>query len=406
MKMRPGLNTGDSAWMLVSFAMVLLMTPGLAFFYGGMARAKNLVSILYMSFVSIGGVTLIWFLYGYGVIFGKDVGGLGLIGWGSFPIVQSNPAELYDSIPTYVFSAFQLSFAIITVALISGSIAGRTRLGPWMVFGVVWVTLVYLPIAHWVFAPGGWIHKMGALDFAGGLVVELNSGMAGLAMALALGPGLNFRHEEPPRPRNVPYVLLGLGLLWFGWFGFNGGSAVTDGAAAANAVINTMVAGSAGMIAWMLLERVRTNRFSTLGMPTGAVAGLVAITPSCAYVNLVGAFVIGVAAAVICSYAVEWKAVLGFDDTLDVVGVHGAGGIVGMLLIGLFATGKVSSATQGLFYGGSLSLLGKQAVAILAVAAYSLVVTYVIGKIINRLLRMRTTEEEERTGLDAMFRTE
>ncbi|SNR24553.1 ammonium transporter [Actinomadura mexicana] len=402
--MRSGLNTGDSAWVLVSFAMVLLMTPGLALFYGGMVRAKNLVSVLYMSFVSIAVVSVVWFLYGYGLAFGDDVGGAGLIGWGRWQFLKTTPSVLRGVIPEYVFSMFQLVFAIITLALISGSVANRVRLGPWMVFGVVWVTLVYLPVAHWVFSKGGWINRWGALDFAGGLVVELNSGIAGLALALVLGPGLRFRREGPPEPKNIPLVMAGMGLLWFGWFGFNGGSALTDGALAANAVVNTMMCGCVAMLVWMLLERARFGQFSRLGGTTGALAGLVAITPACGYVNLLGATVLGIVVAVVCTYAVEVKTSAGYDDTLDVVGIHGAGGIVGVVLLGFFATGKYGSPTAGLAYGGSISLLGKQIVAILAVGCYSFVITYVIGKAVDVLLAFRPSAREEAEGLDTELR--
>ncbi|MFI6483792.1 ammonium transporter [Nonomuraea sp. NPDC050663] len=402
--MPSGLNTGDSAWVLVSFAMVLLMTPGLALFYGGMVRSKNLISVLYMSFVSIAVVTVIWFVYGYGLAFGQDVGGAGLIGWGDWEFFQTTPSVLDGKIPLYVFSLFQLVFAIITLALVSGSVANRVRLGPWMIFGVVWMTLVYLPVAHWVFSKGGWINRWGALDFAGGLVVELNSGIAGLALALVLGPSLRFRREGPPQPQNVPMVMTGMGLLWFGWFGFNGGSALTDGALAANAVVNTMMCGCVAMIVWMLLERRRFGRFSRLGGTTGALAGLVAITPACGYVNLFGATVIGIVAAVVCTYAVEVKTSVGYDDTLDVVGIHGAGGIVGVALLGLFATGKYGSPIAGLFYGGSISLLGKQLVAILAVGTYTFVLTYLIGKIVNRLFKLRASASQESEGLDTELR--
>ncbi|MEV4891317.1 ammonium transporter [Nonomuraea sp. NPDC055795] len=355
--MADGLNTGDSAWVLVSFAMVLLMTPGLALFYGGMVRAKNVISVLYMSFVSIAVVTVIWFLYGYGLAFGRDLGGAGLIGWGDWEFFEISPSVPYGRIPLYVFSLFQLVFAIITLALISGAVANRVRLGPWMVFGVVWMTLVYVPIAHWVFSKGGWINRWGVLDFAGGLLVELNSGVAGLALALVLGPSVRFRREGPPQPENIPMVMTGMGLLWFGWFGFNGGSALTDGALAANAVTNTMMCACVAMIVWMLLERRRFGRFSRLGGTTGALAGLVAITPACGYVNLLGATVIGIVAAVVCAYAVEIKTTVGYDDTLDVVGIHGAGGIVGLVLLGFFATGHYGSPIAGLFFGGSIALL-------------------------------------------------
>ncbi|MEU1734510.1 ammonium transporter [Streptosporangium sp. NPDC020145] len=401
--MPSGLNTGDSAWALVSFTMVLLMTPGLALFYGGMVRAKNLISVLYMSFVAIAVVTVIWFLYGYGLAFGRDVGGAGLLGWSDWSF-GTTPSTLYGKVPLYVFSLFQLSFAIITLALISGSVANRVRLGPWMILGVVWVTLVYLPIAHWVFSEGGWLHRWGVLDFAGGLVVELNSGISGLALALVLGPSVRFRREGPPQPRNVPMVMTGMGLLWFGWFGFNGGSAMTDGALAVNAVTNTMMCGCVAMITWMMLERHRFGRFSRLGGTTGALAGLVAITPACGYVNLLGATIIGIVAAVVCAYAVEIKTTVGYDDTLDVVGIHGAGGIVGVVLLGLFATGRYGSTTAGVFYGGSISLLGKQLVAILAVGAYSFVLMYLIGKAVDRLFGLRATENEQTEGLDSELR--
>ncbi|WP_283135674.1 ammonium transporter [Rhizohabitans arisaemae] len=401
--MPPGLNTGDSAWVLVSTAMVLLMTPGLAFFYGGMVRAQNVLSMLFMSFVSIALVTILWFAYGYGLVFGRDLGGAGLIGFGDFRFADILPSTLHGQVPVYAFALFQLTFAIITVALISGSVAGRTRLVPWIVFSVVWVTLVYFPIAHWVFSPGGWIHKWGVLDFAGGLVVELNSGMAGLALAIALGPGIRYRKKEPPQPSNIPFVMLGLGLLWFGWFGFNGGSALADGRIAVNAFLSTMIAGAAGMLTWLVIEWLRYRHFTKLGSATGALAGLVAITPSCAYVNAEGALIVGIVAAIVVSYAVTWKLVLGYDDTLDVVGVHGAGGIVGVVLIGLLSTGITATTTKGLLYGGSPALLGKQIAAIIVVGVYSFVVTYVIGKIIDRLLQMKETATEQIAGSDLQF---
>ncbi|NUR82462.1 MAG: ammonium transporter [Nonomuraea sp.] len=403
--MPPGLNTGDSAWALVSTAMVLLMTPGLAFFYGGMVRAKNVLSMLFMSFVCIALVTLIWFAFGYGLAFGPDVGGAGLIGFGDLRFADISPDTMRGQVPTYVFALFQLTFAIITVALVSGSVAGRTRLGPWIVFVVVWATLVYIPIAHWVFDPSGWINRWGVLDFAGGLVVELNAGMAGLALAIVLGPSVRFRKREPPQPGNVPFVMLGLGLLWFGWFGFNAGSAMTSGAVAVNAFLTTMIAGAAGMITWLAIEWLRYRHFTRLGSATGALAGLVAITPSCAYVNPEGALVIGIVAAIVVSYAVTWKLVLGYDDTLDVVGVHGAGGVVGMVLIGLLATG-VSGGSRGAFYGGSIELLLKQIGAVLVVALYSFVATYLIGKLVDLLFRMGETAAEQVAGSDEQLGTE
>ncbi|WP_190850943.1 ammonium transporter [Actinomadura sp. RB99] len=400
--MSTGLNTGDSAWLMVSTAMVLLMTPGLAYFYGGMVRSKNMLTMLYMSFISISLVTVLWFLYGYGLTFGKDAGGAGLIGWGDWRLGHIAPTALQGRIPEQIYACFQLTFAIITVALISGSIAGRARFGPWMLFVVVWVTLVYIPVAHWVFAGSGWLNRWGVMDFAGGLVVELNSGISGLAMALVLGPGVAFRRREGPRPGNIPFVLLGLGLLWFGWFGFNAGSALADGALATRAFVSTMIAGSAGMLTWRLVEWLRFRRLTRLGSTSGALAGLVAITPSCAFVSVEGAFLIGVVAAVVCTYAVELKLVAGYDDTLDVTGIHGAGGAVGVLSLGFLATGWDRGAA-GLFYGGSASVLGKQAVAVAAVGCYAFLVTFAIGKVIDRLFRMRTTEAEQAAGMDAAF---
>ncbi|GGO80516.1 ammonium transporter [Nonomuraea cavernae] len=386
--------------MLVSTAMVLLMTPGLAFFYGGMVRSRNLLTMLYMSFICISLVTVVWFAYGFGLAFGTDAGGVGLIGWSNFPGMA--PTEVFGRIPIYVYAAFQATFAIITVALISGSIAGRARFGPWIAFVVVWITLVYTPIAHWVFAQSGWLSKWGVMDFAGGLVVELNSGIAGLAMALVLGRGVAFRRQEGPRPGNIAYVMLGLGLLWFGWFGFNAGSALTDGATAARAFVSTMIAGCSAMLTWRLLEWIRFRHLTKVGSASGALAGLVAITPSCAFVNPVGAFFIGIIAAIVCTYAVEMKFVVGYDDTLDVTGIHGVGGIVGLLSLGFFATGELRGV-PGLFHGGSVAVLGKQAVAIVVVGVYSFVLTYAIGYVIDRLFRMRMTDEEQEQGADRNF---
>src|SRR5437868_545112 len=400
--MSGGLNTGDSAWLMVSTAMVLLMTPGLAFFYGGMVRSKNMLTMVYMSFVCISLVTILWFLYGYGIAFGKDAGGAGLIGWGDWRLGNITPSALQGAIPKQVYVCFQLTFAIITVALISGSIAGRARFGPWIVFVVVWTSLVYLPIAHWVFSSDGWLNKWGVLDFAGGLVVELNSGISGLALAIVLGPGIAFRRGEGPRPGNVPFVLLGLALLWFGWFGFNAGSALGDGALATRAFVSTFIAGCSGMLTWRLVEWLRTRHLSQLGSASGALAGLVAITPSCAFVSVEGAFAIGVIAALVCTYAVELKLVAGYDDTLDVTGIHGAGGIVGLLSLGFFATGW-EKGPAGLFYGGSASVLGKQVVAVLAVGAYAFLGTFNIRKLIDGLFRMRMTPEEQAEGTRAKF---
>ncbi len=388
-----GVDNGDTAWLMASTAMVLLMTPGLAFFYGGMVRTKHVLVMLRMSFACLGIVTVIWFLFGYSLAFSGDVGGAGLIG--NFDKVVMNgigPSELTGHIPTLIYSCFMLSFAVITVALISGSIAGRARYAGWLVFVAVWTVLVYIPIAHWVFSPDGWItHNLGALDFAGGTVVELNSGVAGLACALALRSRKDFQRIKE-RPHSIPLVAIGLGLLWFGWFGFNAGSALQDQGAAPVAFFNTQLGAAGAMAGWIICDRLRFGKVSMIGMLTAPVAGMVAITPACGEVNSVGAMLIGLVAGIVCSYAIGFKYRFGIDDTLDVVGVHGWGGIVGMLLIGLFATGTFSGK-EGLFFGGGAALLGHQAVALLATGAYSFIVTSIIARVINATIGFRSEEE-------------
>ncbi|WP_069886714.1 ammonium transporter [Streptomyces luteocolor] len=397
----PHLDTGDTAWLLAATALVLLMTPGLALFYGGMVRTKSVLNMLLMSFVSIALVTVVWLLAGYSLAFGDDVfagliGGLGHLGMAGI-----GPTTLTGSVPTLLFTTFQLTFAIITAALISGAVADRTRFGAWVVFVPVWTLLVYVPVAHWVWGPGGWIaNALGALDFAGGLVVEIASGASGLALCLVLGPRIGFR-KEAMRPHNLPMVLMGAGLLWFGWLGFNGGSALGANGLAAASLLNTLVAGGTGLLGWLFVEQRRDGHPTTFGAASGAVAGLVAITPSCGVVDILGAAVTGLAAGVVCSYAVAWKFRLGYDDSLDVVGVHLVGGVVGTLLIGLFATATMTTGGQeGLFHGGGLAQLGKQALAVLAVAAYTFTVTYALGRAVDRLLTFRASAEDEVTGLD------
>ncbi|WP_055586633.1 ammonium transporter, partial [Peterkaempfera griseoplana] len=319
--MPTGIDTGDTAWLLASTALVLLMTPGLALFYGGMVRTKSVLNMIMMSFASIAVVTVVWLLAGYTLAFGPDMGGWGLLGGLQHLGMRGiTPTSVTGHVPTLLFAAFQLTFAVITVALISGAIADRARFGAWVAFTAVWTLLVYVPVAHWVFSPGGWIlHRLGALDFAGGTVVEVNCGASGLALALLLGPRLGFR-KEAMRPHNLPLVLLGAGLLWFGWFGFNGGSALGANGLAAAALMNTQAAGCTGLLGWLMVEKRRDGHATTLGAASGAVAGLVAITPSCGSVDILGALLIGLAAGVVCSYAVSWKYRLGYDDSLDVVG--------------------------------------------------------------------------------------
>ncbi|MFJ6566316.1 ammonium transporter [Streptomyces sp. NPDC091292] len=402
----PTADTGDTAWLLAATALVLLMTPGLALFYGGMVRTKSVLNMLMMSFVSIALVTVVWLLAGYSLAFGDDTFA-GLIGgFDHLGMAGIGPDTLTGTVPTLLFTTFQLTFAIITAALISGAVADRTKFAAWLVFVPVWTLLVYVPVAHWVWGPDGWIaNALGALDFAGGLVVEIASGASGLALALVLGPRIGFR-KDAMRPHNLPLVVLGAGLLWFGWLGFNGGSALGANGLAAASLLNTLVAGCTGLLGWLFVEQRRDGHPTTFGAASGAVAGLVAITPACGTVGVVGATVVGLAAGVVCSYAVGWKFRIGYDDSLDVVGVHFVGGVVGTLLIGLFATAAMTGGKEGLFYGGGLGQLGRQAVAVVAVAAYTFLVTYGIGKLIDRLMGFRASEEQEMTGLDQTVHAE
>ncbi|MFI7007395.1 ammonium transporter [Streptomyces sp. NPDC050145] len=396
------LDTGDTAWLLAATALVLLMTPGLALFYGGMVRTKSVLNMLMMSFVSIALVTVVWLVAGYSLAFGDDAFA-GLIGdLGHAGMAGVGPDDVTGTVPTFLFTTFQLTFAILTAALISGAVADRTRFGAWLVFVPVWALLVYVPVAHWVWGPGGWIaHHLGALDFAGGLVVEIASGASGLALCLVLGPRLGFK-KDAMRPHNLPMVILGAGLLWFGWLGFNGGSALGANGLAAASLFNTLIAGCTGLLGWLFVEQRRDGHPTTFGAASGAVAGLVAITPACGVVGVLGAAVVGLVAGVVCSYAVAWKFRFDYDDSLDVVGVHFVGGVVGTILIGLFATSAMTGSAdkEGLLYGGGFGQLGKQLLAVLVVAAYTFLVTYGIGKAIDRLMGFRAGEEEERTGLD------
>ncbi|MFE1750411.1 ammonium transporter [Streptomyces anandii] len=400
------LDTGDTAWLLAATALVLLMTPGLALFYGGMVRTKSVLNMLMMSFVSIALVTVVWLACGYSLAFGGDVAD-GLIGGLDHAgMAGVGPDSLHGTVPTALFATFQLTFAIITAALISGAVADRAKFGGWLVFVPVWALLVYVPVAHWVWGPGGWIaHDLGALDFAGGLPVEITSGASGLALCLVLGPRLGFK-KDAMRPHNLPMVMLGAGLLWFGWFGFNAGSAMGANGLAAAAFLNTLAAGCTGLLGWLLVEHRRDGHPTTLGAASGAVAGLVAITPSCGTVSLTGALVVGLAAGVVCSYAVSWKFKLNYDDSLDVVGVHLVGGIIGTLLIGLFAVHAMTGGAEGLLYGGGLAPLGKQLLAVAAVAVYAFSMTYGLGWLLDRVTGLRASEEQEHTGLDLTVHAE
>lgn len=403
------LNTGDTAWMLMSCALVLLMTPGLALFYGGMVRAKGVLNMMMMSFISMGIVSILWVLYGYSMAFGKDLG-KGLLGnpFEMFGLTKQIAADSYfGTIPTSVFIAFQAMFAIITVALISGAIADRTKFGGWILFVIIWSTVVYFPIAHWVFDfdsgdkdPGGWIaNQLKAIDFAGGTAVHINAGIAGLAAALVIGKRVGFGREGF-KPHNLTLVMIGAGLLWFGWFGFNAGSAIASNATAGVTFLNTFVATGAAMLSWLLVEKVRDGRATSLGAASGVVAGLVAITPSCSSVNPLGAIGLGAIAGVLCALAVGLKYKFGFDDSLDVVGVHLVGGLAGSLLVGIFATKDAPAGVDGLLFGGGFDQFNRQLIASVAVLAYSFVVTYIIAKIVDKTVGFRITPEAEAKGID------
>jgi ammonium transporter, Amt family len=413
-------DTGDTAWMLASSALVLLMTPGLAFFYGGMVRAKSVLNMMMMSLSAMGIVGVLWVLYGYSIAFGNDIGygllgnpgefaGLGSLLSGTY--VATDGAEvsipLVGTIPAMVFVAFQAMFAIITVALVSGAAADRMRFVPWLLFAGLWATLVYFPVAHWVFsfdgvtaAAGGWIaNDLKAIDFAGGTAVHINAGAAGLVLALVLGKRRGWPREAV-RPHNLPFVMLGAGLLWFGWFGFNAGSAVGASGTAGVAFVNTLVATSAAMLAWLLVERVRDGRPTSLGAASGVVAGLVAITPACSAVSPVGAIAVGAIAGAICALAVSLKYRLGYDDSLDVVAVHLVGGLIGTLLIGFIATSTAPAGVDGLLYGGGTDQLGRQALAAGAVLVYSMALTAVIALLLKAAIGLRVDDEAELAGID------
>jgi Amt family ammonium transporter len=399
---------------MTSAALVLLMTPGLALFYGGMVRAKSVLNMMMMSFGALGLISVLWVLYGYSLAFGDDVvaglvGNLDFVGLKG--LLSAAPLGGVEGeaagIPPLAFVGFQAVFAIITVALISGAIADRAKFGSWMVFAGIWATVVYFPVAHWVFAfdgytaaVGGWIaNDLKAIDFAGGTAVHINAGAAGLALALVLGKRIGFG-KEPIRPHNLTLVMIGAGLLWFGWFGFNAGSALGAGDTAAVAWINTLVATAAASLAWILTEKIRDGHATSLGAASGVVAGLVAITPACAAVNPVGAILVGVVAGALCALAVGLKFRFRYDDSLDVVGVHLVGGVVGTLLIGILATDKAPAGVNGLLYGGGVDQLWRQAVAAGAVLAYSFVLAYVIGTAIQKTIGFRVDEETEITGVD------
>jgi Amt family ammonium transporter len=438
----PFTDSGNTAWVLAAAALVLFMTPGLALFYGGMVRTKSVLNMMMMSFITMGTVGTAWVLWGYSEAFANDIG-LGLLGnpfehfgltgvldaiYGYVPADAAAGTAAAGGIPGAAFVAFQVVFAIIAVALVSGAIADRAKFVTWTVFTVIWATLVYFPIAHWVFAfsgfaaeTGGWIANkaeglflggVGAYDFAGGTAIHINAGVAGLALAILLRKRVGWP-REPMRPHNLTLVMIGAGILWFGWFGFNAGSALSAGTLAAGVWVNTLGATCTAMLGWLITEKLRDGHATSLGAASGVVAGLVAITPACATVSPWGALVVGLAAGVGCALAVGLKFRLGFDDSLDVVAVHLVGGLIGTLLIGFLAdatnspTGTAGlSMNDGLFLGGGLGQLGAQALGAFAVLFYSLVVTFLIGWVLHKTMGFTVSEEDEVGGIDLLEHAE
>ena len=416
----PELDTGNTTWMMISTALVLLMTPGLAFFYAGMVRSKNALSMLMHNIVCMGVVSILWVFGVYSLAFngtGKFLGSfdLGVLGASA---EDGGAALTATGYPVVVFAAFQLTFAIITPALITGAIAERVRFAPFVAFVALWVTVVYAPVAHWVWG-GGWLAQFGAikdeegtitqlgvLDFAGGTVVHINAGIAALALILVVGKRTGWR-KDPMRPHNVPFVMLGAGLLWFGWLGFNAGSELGADTTAGFALFNSIVAPGAAMLAWLLVEKLRDGHATTLGGASGIVAGLVAITPACGFVDPMGAIAIGLIAGAICAWAVSLKFKLGFDDALDVIAVHLIGGIIGALAIGFFGNSDINSfGRDGVFYGGGFGQLGRQAVGVGSVMLYGFVLSLVIALIVNAVSKLRASTDAEMEGLDTSIHAE
>ena len=397
----PKVDTGDTAWILISSALVMLMTPGLALFYGGMVRTKNVLGTIMQSFIALGVITIQWVLYGYSLAFGPDIGHvIGGLDWIGLRGVGLDPFPDYSAtIPHQAFMIFQMMFAVITPALITGAIAERFKFKTYLVFLILWTTFVYDPLAHWVWATGGWIRNLGALDFAGGLVVHISSGIAALAAALMVGKRKGYG-EEPLPPHNLTMTLLGAALLWFGWFGFNGGSAVASGSLATSAFVVTHIATASAALSWMIVEWAHRGNPTALGAASGAVAGLVAITPASGFVGPVSAIIIGLIAGGVCYSAIQLKARFRYDDSLDVVGVHGVGGTWGALATGLFASKAINSAgNDGLFFGNA-SLLGIQALSVVSAWIYSFVLTLIILKVLDWTMGLRVSDEHEISGLD------
>ena len=396
------MDTGDTAYVLISAAMVMLMIPGLAFFYSGMVRAKNVLATALQSFFSLALVSVLWVLVGFTLAFGTDINGLiGGLNFAGFEGVGQAPnVDFSATIPFLAFAVFQMFFAAITPALITGAFAERMKFWSFMLFSGLWLLLIYAPLAHWVWAPGGWIREMGALDFAGGTVVHISAGVAALAAALVIGKRAGFKTKSIV-PHNLPFTMLGAGLLWFGWYGFNAGSALGANGLAASAVVTTTVAAGAAMLGWAFVDYIRHRKVTSLGAVSGVVAGLVAITPAAGFVSPISAIIIGLAAGLICAYAVGVKLKFGYDDALDVVGVHAVGGVVGALLIGFLAETAVNpGGADGVFYGGGWELLWHQVVAVAVSVVFAFSASWVLLKIIDKTIGLRVSKDEEALGLD------
>ncbi|GAB3606347.1 ammonium transporter [Conyzicola nivalis] len=412
------MDQGNTAFILICAALVLLMTPGLAFFYGGLVKAKSVISMMMMSFGALGLIGVLWVLYGYAIAFPGAEGTLApwTIDTGALGLANLLETPEDAAYPPLAFAAFQATFAIITVALVSGAIADRAKFGAWMVFAGIWATVVYFPVASWVFnfglaedgsfAYGGWlthglqdVFGVGAIDFAGGTAVHINAGAAALALALVLGKRVGFA-KGVSVPHNPPFVLLGAGLLWFGWFGFNAGSELAADGTAALAFVNTIAAPAAALLAWLLVEKLKDGKPTSVGAASGAVAGLVAITPACGSLTPFWAIVLGLVAGAVCALAIDLKFKFGFDDSLDVVGIHLVGGLIGTLYLGIFANGT------GLIYSGEFTQLIVQLIAALSVLVYSFVLAFLIGFVIEKTMGFRVKNEDEIAGIDTVVHGE
>jgi len=396
-----GIDTGDTAWILVSTALVMLMTPGLALFYGGMVRGKNVLGTIMQSFIAIAVISVQWILVGYSLSFGPDIGGMiggldwiGLNGVG----VEPNP-DYAPTIPHIAFMMYQAMFAVITPALITGAFAERMKFSAYLVFILVWTTVVYDPVAHWIWGAGGWLKEMGTLDFAGGIVVHLISGISALAAAMMIGKRKGYL-QEAMYPHNLPMTVLGAGILWFGWFGFNAGSALSAGTLSAMAFVATHTSAVGATVTWVIIEWLHRGKPTMFGAATGSIAGLATITPASGFVSPMSALIIGLGAGALCYMSLNMKNKLGYDDSLDAFGVHGVGGFLGTFATGLFASTLINpSGSNGLFFGGQ-QMFASQMTAIVVTAAYSFIVTVIMLKIIDKLIGLRVDEDSELHGLD------